>query len=119
MKKNYLCERKFSLVTIHTHNTLPIHFPTLLPMRVHGIQRCRTLNIAISTPKGMMLLMLKDRKNKINFNVSIKTFFTTPIKQETQSLMSCFSAKNQVPFEIFAKMAFQIYFLKQSFKFIS
>ena len=36
----------------------------------------------------------------------------------TQTLMSCFSAKNQVPFEICAKMTFQIYFLKQSFKFI-
>ena len=35
----------------------------------------------------------------------------------TQSLMSCFSAKNQVPFEICAKMTFQIYFLKQSLKF--
>ena len=73
-EQNYLCERKFSLVTIHTHNTLPIHFPTLLPMRVHDTQRCRTLNIAIPTPKGMMLLKLKDRKNKMNFNVSIKTF---------------------------------------------
>ena len=82
-KKNYLCGRKFSLVTIHTHNTLPILFPTLLPVRVHDIQRCRTLNIAILTPKGMMLLKLKDRKNKINFNVSIKTFFTTPIKHKT------------------------------------
>ena len=82
-EKNYLCERKFSLVTIHTHNTLPIHFPTLLPMRVHDIQRHRTLNIAILTPKGMMLLKLKDRKNKINFNVSTKTFFTTPIKHKT------------------------------------
>ena len=81
MKQNYLCERKFSLVTIHTHNTLPIHFPTLLPMRVHDIQRCRTLNIAILTPKGMMLLKLKNRENKINFNVSIKTFLTMPIKQ--------------------------------------
>ena len=30
-----------------------------------------------------MLLKLKDRKNKINFNVSIKTFFTTHIKHET------------------------------------
>ena len=30
----------------------------------------------------------------------------------TQTLMSCFSAKNQVPFEICAKMTFQIYFLK-------
>ena len=83
MKKNYLCERKFSLVTIHTHNTLPIHFPTLLPMRVHDIQRCRTLNIAIPTPKGMMLPKLKDRKNKINFNASIKTYFTTHIKHKT------------------------------------
>ena len=82
-EKNYLCERKFSLVAIHTHKTLPIHFPTLLPMRVHNIQRCRTLNIAIPTPKGMMLLKLKDRKNKINFNVSIKTFFTTHIKHKT------------------------------------
>ena len=81
MKKNYLCERKFSLVTIHIHNTLPVHFPTLLPMRVHDIQRCRTLNIAILTPKGMMLPKLKNRKNKINFNVLIKTFFTMPIKQ--------------------------------------
>ena len=81
--KNYLCERKFSLVTIHTHNTLPIHFPTLLPMRVHNIQRHRTLNIAIPTPKDMMLPKLKDRKNKINFNVSIKTFFTTHIKHNT------------------------------------
>ena len=80
---NYLCERKFSLGTIHTHNTLPVHFPTLLPMRVHNIQRCRTLNIAILTPKDMMLLKLKDRKNKINFNVSIKTFFTTHIKHKT------------------------------------
>ena len=35
----------------HTHNTLLDHFPTLLPMRVHNIQRCRTLNIAIPTPK--------------------------------------------------------------------
>ena len=59
MKKNYLCERKFSLVTIHTHNTLTIHFPKLLPMRVHDIQRCGTLNIAILTPKGMMLPKLK------------------------------------------------------------
>ena len=76
--KNITCVRE-NLVwwTIHTHNTLPIHFPTLLPMRVHDIQRCRTLNIAILTPKGMMLLKLKDRKNKINFNVSIKTLFTT------------------------------------------
>ena len=81
MKKNYQCERKFSLVTIHTHNTLPIHFTTLLPLRVHDIQRCRTLNIAIPTPKGMMLPKLKNRKNEINFNVSIKTFFTMPIKQ--------------------------------------
>ena len=62
MRKNYLCERKFSLVTIHTHNTLPIHFLTLLPMRVHNIQRCKTLNIAILTPKDMMLLKLKNRK---------------------------------------------------------
>ena len=82
-EKNYLCERVFSLVTIHTHNTLPVHSPTLLPMRVHDIQRCRTLNIAILTPKGMMLPKLKDRKNKINFNVLIKTFFTTPIKHKT------------------------------------
>ena len=81
MKKNYLCERKFSLVTIHTHKTLPVRFLTLLPMRVHDIQRCRTPNIAIPTPKSMMLLKLENRKNKINFNVSIKTFFTTPIKQ--------------------------------------
>ena len=80
MKKNYLCDRKFSLVTIHTHNTLPIYFPTLLPMRVHDIQRCRTLNIAIPTPKGMMLSKLKDRKNKINFNVLIKTFFYNTYK---------------------------------------
>ena len=63
--KNYLCERKFSLVTIHTHNTLPIHFPTLLPMRVHNIQRVRTLNIAILTPKDMMLLKLKNRKKNL------------------------------------------------------
>ena len=69
MKTNYLCERKFSLVTINAHNTLPIHFPTLLLMRVHDIQRCRTLNIAIPTPKGMMLLKLKDRENIFNFNV--------------------------------------------------
>ena len=69
-----MCERIFSLVTIHTHNTLPVHFPTLLPMRVHDIQRCRTLDIAILTPKGMMLPKLQNRKNKINFNVSIKTF---------------------------------------------
>ena len=82
-EKTYLCERKFSLVTINTHNTLPIHFTTLLPVRVHDIQRRRTLNIAILTPKGMMLLKLKDRKNKINFNVSIKTFFTTYIKHKT------------------------------------
>ena len=82
-EKNYLCERKFSLVTIHTHNTLPVPFPTLLPMRVNNIQRCRTLNIVILTPKGMMLPKLKDRKNKINFNVSIKTFFTTHIKHKT------------------------------------
>ena len=75
-----MCERKFSLVTIHTHNTLPIHFPTLLTMRVHNIQRCRTPNIAILTPKDMMLLKLKDRKNKINFNVSIKTFFYNTYK---------------------------------------
>ena len=60
-EKNYLCERKFSLVTIHTHNTLPIHFPTLLPVRVHDIQRHRTLNIAILTPKGMMLPKLKEK----------------------------------------------------------
>ena len=65
------------------HTTLPIHFPTLLSMRVHDIQRCRTLNIAIPTPKGMMLPKLKDRKNKINFNVSIRTFSTTPIKHKT------------------------------------
>ena len=52
-------------------------------MRVHDIQRRRTPNIAILTPKGMMLPKLKDRKNKINFNVSIKTFFTTPIKHKT------------------------------------
>ena len=52
-------------------------------MRVHDIQRCRTLNIAIPTPKGMMLPKLKDRKNKINFNVSIKTFCTTHIKHKT------------------------------------
>ena len=84
-EKNYLCERKFSLVTIHTHNTLPIHFPTLLPMRVHDIQRHRTINIAIQTPKGIMILKLKDRKNKINFNVSIKTFFTTHIKHKTDT----------------------------------
>ena len=70
-------------MTIHTHNTLPVHIPTLLPMRVHDIQRCRTLNIAIPTPEGMMLFKLKDRKNKINFNVSIKTFFTIPIKHKT------------------------------------
>ena len=82
-KRNYLYERKFSLVTIHTQNTLLVHFSTLLPMRVHDIQRCRTLNIAILTPKGMMLLKLKDRKNKINFNVSIKTIFTTHIKHKT------------------------------------
>ena len=31
----------------------------------------------------------------------------------TQTLMSCFLAKNQVPFEICAKTTFQIYFLKQ------
>ena len=79
-EKNYLCKRKFSLVTIHTHNTLPVHFPTLLPVRVHNIQRCRTLNIAIPTPKDMMLLELKDRKNKINFNVSIKTYFYNTYK---------------------------------------
>ena len=61
----------------------------------------------------MMLPKLKDRKNKINFNVSIKTFFTIHIKHKiTQTLMSCLLAKNQVPFEICAKMAFQIYFLK-------
>ena len=36
----------------------------------------------------------------------------------TQTPMSCFLAKNQVPFEICAKTTFQIYFLKQSFKFI-
>ena len=72
--KNYLCERKFSLVTIHTHNTLPVHFPTLLPIRVHNIQRCRTLNIAILTPKDMMLPKIKNRKKLINFDVSIKTF---------------------------------------------
>ena len=60
-----MCKRKFSLVTIHTHDTLPIHFPTLPPMRVHDIKRCRTLAIAI--------LKLKNRENKINFNVSIKT----------------------------------------------
>ena len=82
-ENNYLCDRKFSLVTIHTHNTLSIHFPTLLPMRIHDMQRCRTLNIAIPTPKGMMLPKLKDRKNKINFNVSIKTFFTTYRKHKT------------------------------------
>ena len=34
----------------------------------------------------------------------------------TQTLISCFSAKNQVPFEICAKTTFQIYFLKQSLK---
>ena len=62
-EKNYLCKRKFSLVTIHTHNTLPIHFPTLLPMRVHDIQRCRTLNIAIPTPENMMLPKIKYREN--------------------------------------------------------
>ena len=32
--------------------------------------------------------------------------------------MSCFLAKNQVPFEICDNTTFQIYFLKQSFKFI-
>ena len=31
----------------------------------------------------MMLPKLKDRKNKINFNVSIRTFSTTPIKHKT------------------------------------
>ena len=72
--KKITCVRKFSLVTINTHNTLPIHFPTLLPMRVHDIQRRRTLNITILTPKGMMLPKLKTRENKTNFNVSIKTF---------------------------------------------
>ena len=117
MKKNYLCERKCSLVTIHTHNTLPVHFPTLLPMGVHDIQRCRTLNIAILTPNGMMLLKLKNRE-KINFNISIETFLEhLENNRLTQSLMSCFLAKNQVPFEICVKMAFQINFLKQSFKF--
>ena len=75
-----MCKRKFSLVTIHTHNTLPVHFPTLFPMRVHNMQRRRTLNIAIPTPKDMMLPKLKDRKNKINFNVSIKTFFYNTYK---------------------------------------
>ena len=109
-EKSNLCERKFSLVTINTHNTLPVHFHTLLPMRVHDIQRCITLNFAIQTPKGMMLLKLKDRKNKINFNVSIKTFSTTHIKHKTYTNTH----------ELFlAKMTFQIYFLKQSFKFIS
>ena len=85
-EKNYLGEKKISLVTIHTHDTLPIHFPSLLPVRVHDIQRCRTLNIAILTPRGMMLLKLKNRKNKINFNVSIKTFFKTPIKHKTYTI---------------------------------
>ena len=65
----------------------------------------------------MMLLKLKD---KINFNVSIKTFLQHIQNiRLTQTLMSCFSAKNQVPFEICAKTTFQIFFLKQSFKFIS
>ena len=73
--------KKITCVRIHMHNTLPIHFPTLLPMRVYDIQRCRALNIAILTPKIIMLPKLKNRKNKINFNVSIKTPFTTPIKQ--------------------------------------
>ena len=50
----------------------------------------------------------------------LRHFFTIPIKHKTtQALMSCFLAKNQVPFEICAKTTFQIYFLKQSFKFIS
>ena len=73
-EKNYLCERKFSLVTIHTHNTLPIHFPTLLPMRVHNIQRRRTLNIAILTPKGIMLPKLKDRKIKLILMFQLRHF---------------------------------------------
>ena len=50
----------------------------------------------------------------------LRHFFTTHINiRLTQTLMSCFLAKNQVPFEICAKTTFQIYFLKQSFKFIS
>ena len=58
-------------------------------MRVHDIQRYRTLNIAILTPKDMMLLKLKDRKNKINFNDSIKTFFTTHMSHsENDALMA-------------------------------
>ena len=73
-EKNYLCERKLSLVKIHTHNTLPIHFPTLLPMRVHDIQRHRTLNIAIPTPKGMMLPKLKDKKIKLILMFQLRHF---------------------------------------------
>ena len=46
-------------------------------------QRIERVNITILTPKGMMLPKLKDRKNKINFKVSIKTFSTTPIKHKT------------------------------------
>ena len=60
----------------------------------------------------MMLLKLKNRKKLINFDVSIKTFLQHILCfiRLTQTLMSCFSAKNQVPFEICAKITFQIYF---------
>ena len=102
-EKNYLCERKFGQVTIHTHNTLPVYFPTLLPMRVHDIQRHRTLNIAIPTCKGMMLLKLKDRKNKINFNVSIKIFFTTP---KGMMLLKLKDRKNKINFNVSIKIFF-------------
>ena len=81
MKKITCVRENLVWCTTNTHNTLPVQFPTLLPMRVHDIQRCRTLPIAIWTPKGMMLPKLKYRENKINFNVSIKTFFRTSIKQ--------------------------------------
>ena len=117
--KKITCVRE-NLVTIHTHNTLPIHFPTLLPMRVHNIQRCRTLNIAILTPEDMMLLKLKYRKKYLILMFQLRHFLQHILcfVRLTQTLMSCFSANNQVPFEICAKTTFQIYFLKQSFKFI-
>ena len=44
----------------------------------------------------MMLSKLKDRENVFNFNVQIKTFFTTPRKHKTYTnTHELFSAKNQ------------------------